>query len=139
MPCCFRRSTGRQEPINPWRNEIPPPPGRAYPMKSLNLDLRAFAAALHDALAIAAAVFAAAMLLAPTELTAERIQELRALCAVAIPLQVAVNVFFGLYQGVWRYTSLPDIQRIVFSTLAGTVLVSTALRVAGLDASLGWR
>jgi FlaA1/EpsC-like NDP-sugar epimerase len=108
-------------------------------MKSLNLDLRAFAAALHDALAIAAAVFAAAMLLAPTELTAERIQELRALCAVAIPLQVAVNVFFGLYQGVWRYTSLPDIQRIVFSTLAGTVLVSTALRVAGLDASLGWR
>jgi FlaA1/EpsC-like NDP-sugar epimerase len=108
-------------------------------MKSLNLDLRAFAAALHDALAIAAAVFAAAMLLAPNELTAERIQELRALCAVAIPLQVAVNVFFGLYQGVWRYTSLPDIQRIVFSTLAGTVLVSTALRVAGLDASLGWR
>jgi FlaA1/EpsC-like NDP-sugar epimerase len=108
-------------------------------MKSLNLDLRAFAAGLHHALAIAAAVFAAAMLLAPNELTAERIQELRALCAVAIPLQVAVNVFFGLYQGVWRYTSLPDIQRIVFSTLAGTVLVSTALRVAGLDASLGWR
>jgi len=108
-------------------------------MKPLHLDLRALAAALHDAIAIALAVFAASMLLDPAGLTAARVQELLAICAVAIPLQVVVNVFFGLYQGVWRYTSLPDIQRIVFATLAGTVLASAALRVAGLETGLGWR
>ncbi len=108
-------------------------------MKPLHLDLRALAAALHDAIAIALAVFAASMLLDPAAVTPARIQELLAICAVAIPLQVVVNVFFGLYQGVWRYTSLPDIQRIVFATLAGTVLSSAALRVAGLETGLGWR
>jgi FlaA1/EpsC-like NDP-sugar epimerase len=108
-------------------------------MKSLHLDLRALAAALHDAIAIALAVFAASVLLDPMGLTPTRVQELLAICAVAIPLQVVVNVFFGLYQGVWRYTSLPDIQRIVFATLSGTVLASAALRVAGLESGLGWR
>src|SRR5438128_3495626 len=106
-------------------------------MKSLHLDLRALAAALHDGIAIFLALFAASVLLEPT--APAPLQDLLAVCAVAIPLQVVVNVFFGLYQGVWRYTSLPDIQRIVFATLAGTVLVSGALRVAGLEAGLGWR
>jgi len=108
-------------------------------MNPLHLDLRALPAALHDALAIALALFAASMLLDPAILASQHVQDLLAICAVAIPLQVVVNVFFGLYQGVWRYTSLPDIQRIVFATFTGTVLVSAALRVAGLEAGLGWR
>jgi len=108
-------------------------------MNPLHLDLRALAAALHDALAIALALFAASMLLDPAILASQHVQDLLAICAVAIPLQVVVNVFFGLYQGVWRYTSLPDIQRIVFATFTGTVLVSAGLRVAGLEAGLGWR
>jgi len=106
-------------------------------MKSLHLDMSALAAALHDGVAIFLALFAASVLLEPT--APAPLQDLLAVCAVAIPLQVVVNVFFGLYQGVWRYTSLPDIQRIVFATLAGTVLVSAALRVAGLEGGLGWR
>ena len=108
-------------------------------MNPLHLDLRALAAALHDGIAIALALFAASMLLDPAILATQHTQDLLAVCAVAIPLQVVVNVFFGLYQGVWRYTSLPDIQRIVFATFTGTVLVSAALRVAGLEAGLGWR
>ena len=35
-----------------------------------------------------------------------------------------MSYLFGVYQGIWRYTSLPDIQRIVFSVLAGTVAVA---------------
>ena len=108
-------------------------------MNPLHLDLRALAAAAHDGLAIALALFAASMLLDPAALTPQHTQDLLAVCAVAIPLQVVVNVFFGLYQGVWRYTSLPDIQRIVFATLTGTVFASAALRVAGLEGGLGWR
>ena len=108
-------------------------------MKMMQVDARALWAAFHDGLALALAILAAATLLDPGGLAADKAQDLFAVFAIAIPLQVAVNVFFGVYQGVWRYTSLPDIQRVVFSTLTGTVLASGALRVAGLDASLGWR
>ena len=108
-------------------------------MKPLHLDPRPLGAALHDGLALALAIIAAALLLDVNGLAPDRLLELLALSALAIPLQVTVNVFFGVYQGVWRYTSLPDIQRIVFSTLAGTVIISVALRLIGSDSSLGWR
>jgi len=108
-------------------------------MTAPHFDARALAAALHDGVALALAIFAASLLLDPAGLGPEQVQELLAVCAVAVPLQVAVNVFFGLYQGVWRYTSLPDIQRIVFATFTGTVMISGALRLANLEASLGWR
>src|SRR5205085_9467983 len=112
------------------RDENPPPLPSASPMKSLHLDLRALAAALHDGIAIFLALFAASVLLEPT--APAPLQDLLAVCAVAIPLQVVVNVFFGLYQVVWRYTSFPDIQRIVFVTLAGTVPDAVVIRVCSL-------
>jgi FlaA1/EpsC-like NDP-sugar epimerase len=59
--------------------------------------------------------------------------------AVAVPIQIAAGALFGVYQGIWRYTSLPDVQRIVFSVLAGTVAISIVLHVAGLDELLGYR
>ncbi len=108
-------------------------------MKSMQFDLRPLGAALHDGLALVLAMLAAASLLNAAGLDADHAQALVAVFAIAAPLQVTVNVFFGVYQGVWRYTSLPDIQRIVFSALTGTVIISGALRVAGFDASLGWR
>jgi FlaA1/EpsC-like NDP-sugar epimerase len=58
---------------------------------------------------------------------------------VAIPIQIVVNLLFGVYQGIWRYTSLPDIQRIIFSVLAGTVCISLALRIFGLDTRFDYR
>lgn len=41
---------------------------------------------------------------------------------IIFPLQLGVFVFFGLYRGVWRFASLPDIFRILQSVLFGTVL-----------------
>ena len=108
-------------------------------MKPMQVDARPIAAAFHDGLALVLAILAAAWLLDPAGLDDAKLQGLIAMFAIAVPLQVTVNVLFGVYQGVWRYTSLPDIQRIVFSALTGTVLISGALRIAGLDASLGWR
>ncbi len=108
-------------------------------MKPIQIDARPLWAASHDGLALVLAILAAATLLDINGMGSERLQDLVAVFAIAAPLQVTVNVFFGVYQGVWRYTSLPDIQRIVFSALTGTVLISGALRVAGLDAALGWR
>jgi FlaA1/EpsC-like NDP-sugar epimerase len=108
-------------------------------MKHLQFDVRPFAAALHDGLALAAAFLGAMMLLIPGGIPASDIESILLAFVVAIPLQVAVNVLFGIYHGVWRYTSLPDIQRIVFAVMTGTVCVSLALRVLGLDTRLGYR
>jgi FlaA1/EpsC-like NDP-sugar epimerase len=108
-------------------------------MKSFEPDARALAAALHDGLAFGIACFAATMLLEVDGVTDGETQEILAALAVAVPIQVTINFLFGVYQGVWRYTSLPDIQRIVIAVLAGTVCASLALHAFGLDNRFGYR
>jgi len=108
-------------------------------MKPMQIDARPLAAALYDGIALALAVLAAAFLLDPNGPSTDRLDLLFAAFAIAIPIQVGVNVFFGIYQGVWRYTSLPDIQRIVFAVLAGTVCTAGALGAVGLDGAFGMR
>jgi FlaA1/EpsC-like NDP-sugar epimerase len=39
-----------------------------------------------------------------------------------IPVQAAVFWFFGLYRGVWRFASLPDLMRILKAVAAGGVV-----------------
>ncbi|HYC35781.1 MAG TPA: nucleoside-diphosphate sugar epimerase/dehydratase [Usitatibacter sp.] len=107
-------------------------------MKMPLFDIRPVAAALHDGLALAVAFLGAMALLHPASFPAD-IHSLVVAFAVAIPIQVVVNVLFGVYQGVWRYTSLPDIQRIVFAVLAGTVCVSSALKLLELDGRFAHR
>ncbi len=108
-------------------------------MKPIHIDARPLAAALHDGIALVIAMLAAAALLDTRGLSIDRLDALIGASLIAIPIQVAVNVFFGVYQGVWRYTSLPDIQRIVFAVLAGTVCVSASLGAAGFETVLGMR
>jgi FlaA1/EpsC-like NDP-sugar epimerase len=108
-------------------------------MKPLQLDVRPVAAAMHDGLALVLAFLGAAALLQPNGLEPATVEQFLLAFVVAIPVQVGVNVLFGVYQGVWRYTSLPDIQRIVFSVMAGTVGISIALRLLNLDEGFGYR
>jgi FlaA1/EpsC-like NDP-sugar epimerase len=44
-----------------------------------------------------------------------------------VPLQAAVFVAFGLYRGLWRFASLPDLQRIVLAVSVAAVLVPLVL------------
>lgn len=46
---------------------------------------------------------------------------------VAVPVQATVAAIFGMYQGLWRYASLPDVQRIVATVAAGTLAVAATL------------
>lgn len=48
---------------------------------------------------------------------------------LAIPIQAAVFWRFGLYRGVWRFASLPDLVRIAKAVLTGTALIFFALFV----------
>ncbi len=108
-------------------------------MKSMEPDARAFAAALHDGVVLCLAIIVATMLIDVEGATSAESRDLLAAFAIAAPIQIAINLFFGVYQGVWRYTSLPDIQRIVFAVLSGTVFISIALHYTGLDDKLGYR
>jgi FlaA1/EpsC-like NDP-sugar epimerase len=108
-------------------------------MKSFEPDARALAAGLFDALALCLALFGAVALLDLDGVTSEEARLLLVACAVAVPIQLAINFLFGVYQGIWRYTSLPDIQRIVFAVLCGAVCVSMALYTLGLGQRLGHR
>lgn len=45
----------------------------------------------------------------------------------AVPLQVLCFVRFGLYKGVWRFASLPDLQRVLKAVFVASLLVATIL------------
>jgi FlaA1/EpsC-like NDP-sugar epimerase len=104
-------------------------------MQSIQFDARALAAALHDGAALVVACTAATLLLDVNG--ADR--DLVTVFVAAVPIQIAINFLFGVYQGIWRYTSLPDIQRIVFAVFTGTVAISVALRAMGLDTTFSYR
>ncbi len=108
-------------------------------MKVIRLDRRALAAAFYDGVALLLAGYTAAILTAGEAVPAGAIDTLGTIAMIAVPTQIAVHFLFGVYQGIWRYTSLPDIQRVLFSVLTGTVVIATMLRVGGLDAYLNHR
>jgi FlaA1/EpsC-like NDP-sugar epimerase len=48
---------------------------------------------------------------------------------VVVPVQAAVFWYFGLYRGVWRFASLPDLMRILKGVATGTALCFVLLFV----------
>lgn len=46
------------------------------------------------------------------------------------PVQAAIFLYFGLYRGLWRYASLPDLKRILLAAVAGAMVVPVALLMA---------
>ena len=44
-----------------------------------------------------------------------------------VPLQAAVFWLFGLYRGIWRYASVPDLKRIVFAVVIAVLSLSALL------------
>lgn len=44
-----------------------------------------------------------------------------------VPLKASLFWGFGLYRGIWRYASLPDLKRLAFAVIAGALLVPAFL------------
>ena len=51
-----------------------------------------------------------------------------------VPLQAAVFWRFGLYRGIWRFASLPDLKRIVYAVGIAALLVPVALVLFRVEA-----
>ncbi len=87
------------------------------------LDIRILLAAAHDLIVAMLAWYLAYLLRFNFELTpAFRAEMWRTLLWVA-PMQLAVFWAFGLYRGIWRFASIPDLRRILFAVLAATALI----------------
>jgi FlaA1/EpsC-like NDP-sugar epimerase len=54
--------------------------------------------------------------------------------AWVLPLQAVVFLVFGLYRGLWRFASLPDLQRIVLAAGVGAVAIPVVLVMIRLTA-----
>ncbi len=55
---------------------------------------------------------------------------------VCIPIQAYAYQAFGLYRGVWRYASLPDLRRIVFAVATGALVGPFVLMMLGMNVGI---
>jgi len=109
-------------------------------MKTVSFNERALLAFVHD-VAMLAISWVVTILLFSGSVRAVSSSEILPgfglLLAVAIPVQGVVSVMFGMYQGLWRYASLPDVQRIVASVLTGSLAVGLGIWAVGWLGNLG--
>jgi len=82
-----------------------------------------FAAILHDVVVAAIAWWLAYLLRFNFDLSPLFMDELVRTMVWVVPLQAVVFVWFGLYRGIWRFASLPDLRRIVFAVGVAAVAI----------------
>lgn len=110
-------------------------------MTSFSINERAVLAFAHDVVMVVISWAITVLLFANATSTAFDIaafSNLWPLLAVAVPVQAVVSTVFGMYQGLWRYSSLPDVQRIVASVIAGSTAVALTLWVGGWNSGFAF-
>lgn len=90
---------------------------------------RALLAAIHDVLVAIFAWFMAYELRFNFSIPADFWQSFFVITILAIPIQIVLFIRFGLYKGVWRFASIPDLKRIVLATLLSAVVVTALLSI----------
>ena len=93
---------------------------------------RALLAASHDVLAAVFAWLAAFHLRFNFEIPANFSQALWLVMLIAIPIQMIMFFKFGLYKGIWRFASIPDLKRIVLAAVVSSVLISALLLMVNI-------
>ena len=109
-------------------------------MKRFAFNERAVLAFCHDAVMLVLSWTITCLLLAQYQFDEREslVPALSLVLLMAIPVQATISTVFGMYQGLWRYASLPDVQRIVVSVAAGSSATALALWVFGWMPSLGF-
>jgi FlaA1/EpsC-like NDP-sugar epimerase len=93
----------------------------------MNLSPRTLAIILHDILAATLAWLAAYWLRFNLSMPAEYQSAALSTLVWVVPLQAVVFWRFGLYRGIWRFASLPDLKRIVLAVGLAALLVPLVL------------
>jgi FlaA1/EpsC-like NDP-sugar epimerase len=93
----------------------------------MSLNWRAWLAFAHDLVACATAWLIAYWLRFTPELPDYYVGQAVSTLPWVIPVHAALFWGFGLYRGIWRYASLPDLRRIVMSVGTAAVAVPTLM------------
>ena len=96
-------------------------------MSRRNPNLRKLIALTHDLAAAIAAWWLAYLFRFNFDIPPSHLASLKETLPWVIPIQAAAFLWFGLYRGIWRYASLPDLRRILLAVLAGAAAVPLGL------------
>jgi FlaA1/EpsC-like NDP-sugar epimerase len=96
-------------------------------VKKVRANWRIWLAFVHDVCAAAIAWAGLYWLRYNTDLHQPQLSDMLHTLAWILPLQASIFLAFGLYRGLWRFASLPDLQRIVFAAVLGSVAISLVL------------
>jgi FlaA1/EpsC-like NDP-sugar epimerase len=90
---------------------------------------RSILALLHDVSAVAVAWLAAYWLRFNLDIPASYLEQAVTMLPWVLPVNLAIFWLGGLYRGIWRYSSLHDLQRILLSVAAAALLVIAGMYV----------
>lgn len=90
---------------------------------------RVSTAVVHDVFVACLAWILAFQLRFNFNIPPEFVVSLKHMMLWAVPLQLFFFFQFGLYKGVWRFASLPDLQRIITAIFSSTFLIGLLLLV----------
>ena len=90
---------------------------------------RALFASTHDVLVACFAWFVAYLLRFNFVIPDDFLQSLWVIILIAVPIQMFLFARFGLYKGIWRFASIPDLKRIVLAASLSAVLVTALLQM----------
>ena len=96
-------------------------------MKRADFNYRALFAFVHDVVASALAWGLAFWLRFNLDVPPEFRPSMWNVIVLSMPLHAVLFWLFGLYRGIWRYASLPDLQRILIACLIGALALPTLL------------
>lgn len=93
--------------------------------------IRTFIAFTHDFIAVAVAWWLAYLCRFNFDIPAVSVIFLLQTLPWIVLIQGGAFLWFGLYRGLWRYASLPDLKRIVVAVAVGSVAVTLMLWLFG--------
>ncbi len=91
------------------------------------LSLRSVFVQFHDAAAAAFAWYLAYLLRFNFDIPEQYAQGMLATLWLVLPLEIACFWLFGLYRGMWRFASIPDLKRILLAVGLAALAVPTTL------------
>jgi FlaA1/EpsC-like NDP-sugar epimerase len=93
----------------------------------VNLNWRRWVAFLHDVAACAAAWLCAYWLRFTPEVPDHYLQQALMTLLWVVPVHAALFLGFGLYRGLWRFASLPDLRRILMAVGTAAIAIPTLM------------
>jgi len=103
-------------------------------LRKVRANWRVWLAFVHDVCAAAIAWTGLYWLRANMDLHEPQLSDTWHTLAWILPLQAGIFLAFGLYRGLWRFASLPDLQRIVLAAGLGAVAIPVVLVMLRLTA-----